>query len=95
MRSNRISRKISKQNKFIYQKVIVYEFILKNVKNGLALMDGKFFSYLPKGQSNKHILYHVKHSVLKQKVSSEFPISWNKKNKINEINNSKKNFEPY
>ena len=30
--SNRISRKISKQNKFIYQKVIVYEFILKNVK---------------------------------------------------------------
>ena len=42
--SNRIIRKISKKNKFIYQKVIVYEFVLKNSKKmGLALMDGKFF----------------------------------------------------
>ncbi len=55
-------------------------------------MDGKFFSYLPKGQSNKHILYHVKHSVIKQRVSYEFPITWRKK-KITriQINNSKKN----
>lgn len=91
--SNRIIRKISKKNKFIYQKVIVYEFVLKNSKKmGLALMDGKFFSYLPKGQSNKHILYHVKHSVIKQRVSYEFPITWRKK-KITriQINNSKKN----
>lgn len=89
--SNRIARKISKQSKSIFQKVVVYEFILTNVKKmGLALMDGKFFSYLPKGQSNKHILYHVKHSVLKQRVSREYPINWNKKKiSINEINISK------
>ena len=43
---------------------------------GLALMDGKFFSFLPKGKSNKHILYHVKHSVLKQKISYEYPEKW-------------------
>ena len=76
--SNRISSKISKNTKNIYQKVIVYEFILKNFKRmGLALMDGEFFSYLPKGESNKHILYHVKHSVLKSRISKEFPLKWN------------------
>ena len=47
---------------------------------GLALMDGEFFSYLPKGESNKHILYHVKHSVLKSRISKEFPIKWNSEN---------------
>ena len=26
----------------------------------------------PKGESNKHILYHVKHSVLKSRISKEF-----------------------
>ena len=73
--SNRIS-KISKNTKNIYQKVIVYEFILKNFKRmGLALMDGEFFFYLPKGESNKHILYHVKHSVLKSRISKEFPLN--------------------
>ena len=75
--SNKISNKISKQKKFIYQQVIVYEFILKNYKKmGLALMDGKFFSFLPKGDSNKHILYHVKYSVLKNKISYQFPSTW-------------------
>ncbi len=76
--SNRISGKISKKKKFVYQKVIVYEFVLKNLnKMGLALMDGRFFSYLPKGETNKHILYHVKHSVLKRTISKDFPLKWN------------------
>ena len=67
--SNRISKNISKKSKFVYQLVIIYEFILKNYKKmGLALMDGKFFSFLPKGKTNKHILYHVRHSVLKNNM---------------------------
>ena len=42
---------------------------------GLALMDENFsYSKIP----NKHILYHVKHSVIKQRVSYEFP-TWEKK----------------
>tara|TARA_A100001015_G_scaffold141379_1_gene156885 strand:+ start:898 stop:1977 length:1080 start_codon:yes stop_codon:yes gene_type:complete len=90
--SNKISKKISKQNKYIYQQVIIYEFVAKNfIKMGLALMDGNFFSFLPKGQSKKHILYHVVHSVLKKKICKEYPSRW--KNKIiskYEINNSKK-----
>ena len=90
--SNRISKNISKQSKFIYQQVIVFEFILKNYKKmGLALMDGKFFSFLPKGKTSKHILYHVKYSVLKNKISLEYPKKWKDK-KISEyaINHSKK-----
>ena len=39
-------------------------------------MDGKFFSFLPKGQSNNHLLYHVKYSIIKQSVSKEFDKNW-------------------
>lgn len=90
--SNKISAKISKKIKFINQKVIVFEFILKNIKKmGLALMDGKFFSFLPKGGTNKHIFYHVKYSVFKQKISNIFPVNWdNKKISKREIVDIKK-----
>ena len=75
--SNKISKKITTSKKFVYQLVVVLEFTSKYfTKMGLALMDGKFFSFLPKGKSNKHILYHVKHSVLKQKTSYEYPEKW-------------------
>ena len=75
--SNKISKKITTSKKFVYQLVVVFEFTSKYfTKMGLALMDGKFFSFLPKGKSNKHILYHVKHSVLKQKTSYEYPEKW-------------------
>ena len=75
--SNKISKKIITSKKFVYQLVIVLEFTSKYfTKMGLALMDGKFFSFLPKGKSNKHILYHVKHSVLKNKISYEYPEKW-------------------
>ena len=84
--SNKISKKIAISKKFVYQLVVVFEFTSKYFKKmGLALMDGKFFSFLPKGKSNKHILYHVVHSVLKQKNSYEYPEKW-----INEKVKSKK-----
>ena len=39
-------------------------------------MDGNFFSFLPKGKNNSHLLYHVKHSILKQKNDFKFNNSW-------------------
>ena len=39
-------------------------------------MDGNFFSFLPKGKKNKHLFYHVKCSILKEKVCKSFPNSW-------------------
>lgn len=60
-----------------YQLVVVFEFIPQNFKKiGLALMDGNFFSFLPKGKQNKHLLYHVNYSILKEKICSEFPSHW-------------------
>ena len=82
--SNKISKKITTPKKFVYQLVVVFEFTSKYFrKMGLALMDGKFFSFLPKGKSNKHILYHVVHSVLKQRVSHEYPEKWIKEKVTN------------
>ena len=75
--SNSIIKKIKKPKKRKYQLVVVYEFELKKLKKmGLALMDGKFFSFLPKGKRNKYLLYHVKYSVIKEKVTSKFPSNW-------------------
>ena len=39
-------------------------------------MDGKFFSFLPNGKKNKHIFYHVKHSVLYEKIHTKYPTEW-------------------
>ena len=78
--SNKLSKNIKKQNKFIFQKVIVFEFISNNFdKMGLALMDGNYFSFLPKGKTKKHILYHVVHSILKRTTSNYYPQKWYKK----------------
>ena len=75
--SNKISKKISEPKKFIFQQVIVHEFTSNNFnKLGLALMDGNFFSFLPKGKTNKHILYHVQHSVLRNRIAKQFPNDW-------------------
>ena len=40
----------------------------------LAIMDGPFFSILPKGNDRIHLFYHVKHSIIKQskKISEKF-----------------------
>ncbi len=75
--SNKLIGNLFKQEKMLYQITLVFEFISKDFKKmGLALMDGNFFSFLPKGTSNKHLLYHVSHSVLKQKKSQLFPKDW-------------------
>jgi len=86
--SNQLTKNICNPKKRKYQLVAVFEFALKNFDRlGMAIMDGKFFSFLPKGKGNKHLLYHVKYSIIKQKTSKVFPFSWMKVNKnSNQIN---------
>ena len=75
--SNKITIKFFKSKNLIYQITAVFEFTSKNFKKmGLALMDGNFFSFLPKGVSNKHLLYHVKYSIMKNKNSKFYPTNW-------------------
>ena len=90
--SNKLLKDINKQKKFIFQKTIVFEFTSKNFnKMGLALMDGNYFSFLPKGNTNKHILYHVVYSVLNKTISNYYPQRWYKKNLSDKlINNIRK-----
>ena len=55
----------------------VYRKSQKNFNRlGIALMDGKFFSFLPNGEKNKHIFYHVKYSILYEKILKKYPASW-------------------
>ena len=61
--------------KIFYQITLIAEIDIKNINRlGLAIMDGPFFSLLPKGKYNKHLLYHVKESVIKesQKLTKSF-----------------------
>ena len=72
--SNTLIKNFKNLGKKKYQLVVVFEFIPKNFKKkGIALMDGNFFSFLPKGKENKHLLYHVKHSIIRQSVKKEYP----------------------
>ncbi len=90
--SNSLIKSFKKVKKKKYQLVVVFEFIFKNIdKMGIALMDGNFFSFLPKGNQKKHLLYHVKHSIIKQKICKEYPSTWKNVEKYNsQINNQKK-----
>ncbi len=75
--SNSLTKNFTKNEKYKYQLVFVKEFKLKNFKKlGIAIMDGKYFSFLPKGKSNNHILYHVQNSIIKEEVSYEFKQGW-------------------
>ena len=79
-------KNLAKKEKKKYQLVVVFEFLPQNFKKmGLALMDGKFFSFLPKGKQNKHLFYHVKYSIIKEKISKEFPKSWSNFTKYNPV----------
>ena len=83
--SNRLIKNISKQKKNLYQLTNVWEIkFLNNRKMGIAVMDGPFFSFLPSGHNNNVLLYHVKYSVVRRKISEEFIESWitEKKNKL-------------
>ena len=79
--SNDLSNDYTGKNKLVYQSTIIYEFISNDFKKmGLALMDGNYFSFLPKGNSNKHLLYHVTQSVLRQKKANKLYNSWKNQN---------------
>ena len=89
--SNTLLKSIQKNKKFIFQLVVVAEVFIKNFDrpHGIAVMDGPFFSFLPMGNTNKYLLYHVKHSVLKNKLDLEFNYNWLKKinkNKLDSFN---------
>ncbi len=90
--SNSLVKNFAKTSEKKYQLVVVFEFISKKFnKMGLALMDGNFFSFLPKGNQKRHLLYHVKHSIIEQKVCKEYPLKWKKQhNYLAKIKNSKK-----
>ena len=75
--SNTLTKNIFKNQKFKYQLVFVKQFKFEKFKKfGVAVMDGKFFSFLPKGKSNDHLLYHVKYSIIRQTISKQFNINW-------------------
>tara|TARA_B100000029_G_C17580008_1_gene959347 strand:- start:170 stop:1252 length:1083 start_codon:yes stop_codon:yes gene_type:complete len=81
--SNSISRKFDKKTKYKYQLVFIFEFITKSFNRlGLAIMDGSFFSFLPNGYKNKHIFYHVKHSILYEKTHYKYPTRWTVNKKV-------------
>lgn len=78
--TNRILNKDDKYlKKFNYQFTCVYQVFLKDFKKiGIAIMDGDFFSLLPKGFSDhKHLFYDVKYSILRSKIAKKIPKSWN------------------
>ena len=85
---NTIAKSISSFKNFEYQLTNIMEINSKKFRAiGFALMDGPFFSFLPKGfNNNRQVLYHVKYSVLKKRKNKEFNIKWFKeKNKLNKI----------
>ena len=79
--SNKLSNNLIGKKKLLYQNTIIYEFTSNDFNQmGLAVMDGNYFSFLPKGNSNKNLLYHVSYSVLKQRKSYKLPDNWNNEN---------------
>ncbi|NQV76099.1 MAG: FAD-binding oxidoreductase [Bacteroidetes bacterium] len=57
---------------FYLQDVIVPILETKLPKTGLTVMDGQFCSIMPKGfEQNRFLLYHAKHSIVEENMSSE------------------------
>ena len=84
------------------QDVIVPIFKMNSDKIGLTIMDGEYCTIMPKGfEKNTFLLYHVKHSVIKQIEGFEIPDNWinNDSNyiedKINKIYNSSLVYYPF
>jgi hypothetical protein len=58
----------------LYERVFIPEFKFDSSPFGLTIMDGPFCSVMPKGkQANEFLLYHVKHSVLENKLTQLMP----------------------
>jgi len=84
------------------QDVIVPIFKMNSDKIGLTIMDGEYCTIMPKGfETNTFLLYHVKHSVLKQIEDYVIPNDWVDNDpeyindKINEIYESSKTYYPF
>lgn len=84
------------------QDVIVPIFKMKSEKIGLTIMDGEYCTILPKGfEENTFLLYHVKHSVLKQIEDYTIPENWISldydyvEEKIKEIYESSQKYYPF
>lgn len=79
--------------KKVFQKTLILEIEFKNCPDiGIAVMDGKFLSFLPKGKSKKlFLLYDVSYSVLKRKLSFLYPKNFSTKIEIKKLNDAKKN----
>lgn len=85
--SNTFTSKISNIKRNIYQLTCVLEVQFSKIKSiGLAIMDGPFFSFLPNGHNkNRFLLYHVKHSVIKENKAKKYNYNW-----LSEKNNNLK-----
>lgn len=59
----------------MFEDVLIPEFRFNSPAFGITIMDGPFCSVMPKGISeNSFLLYHVKKSVLEQRISTDKPI---------------------
>lgn len=43
---------------------------------GITIMDGRFMTVLPFGQTGKFLLYHVEHTVVSTSIGTQMPASW-------------------
>ena len=84
------------------QDVIVPIFKMNSDKIGLTIMDGEYCTIMPKAfDENTFLLYHVKHSVLKQIEDYVIPNDWVNNDpdyindKINKIYESSKTYYPF
>ena len=84
------------------QDVIIPIFKMPSDKIGLTIMDGEYCTIMPKGfEQNTFLLYHVKHSVLKQIEEYVVPENWDDydlgyiENKIKEIYHSSQIYYPF
>jgi glycine/D-amino acid oxidase-like deaminating enzyme len=43
---------------------------------GVTVMDGRFMTVLPFGQTGRFLLYHVEHTVVATEISTQMPAGW-------------------
>lgn len=60
------------QRKLLFEDVFIPTFNFPSDKFGITVMDGPFCSIMPRGlRTNEFLLYHVKHSVLSDRLSEQ------------------------
>jgi hypothetical protein len=83
--------------KLLYEQVVIPEFKYQSEAFGLTVMDGPFCSVMPKGkQENEFLLYHVKYSVLENKLTENRPLFTIDSNAVyNDIYKNSQLFMPF